>query len=434
MRILSLPAFGLTLSVLAVAAPVPAPTFSKNVAPILQNHCQECHRPGEAAPMSLLSYQEARPWAKSIKAAVLSKKMPPWPADPSVGHFVNDRSLSQQDRDTLVAWVDAGALEGNKKDLPAPRKFIEGWNIGTPDQVIEMPETFDVAASGTIDYQYVILPLNLTKDTWVQAAEVRPGDRAHVHHVIAFIREPGSKWMRDKKPGEIFIPKNEKGERQEFGGDLLCGYAPGMPATVLEPGTGRLLKAGSDVVFQLHYTANGKTGQDKTRVGIVFAKQPPAERVLTLAATNNKFVIPAGDANYQVDSNFEFNHEVKLRAFLPHMHLRGKDFEYRLTFPTGETQTVLRVPHYDFSWQLWYDEAKPIDIPKGTKMECTAHFDNSANNAANPDATKEVKWGDQSWEEMMIGFFDVTIPADMDPSQIMPPRKPQQKRSAAPAN
>ncbi len=432
MRIFIVLAAGAGLVGLASAAPVP--TFSKDVAPILENHCQECHRPGEAAPMSLLNYQQARPWAKAIKAALLSGKMPPWPADPRYGHFSNDRSLSQQERETIVAWVDAGAPEGNPKDLPAPRKFVDGWNIGVPDQVVEMPEPFDVPASGTIDYQYVILPLNLTHDAWVQAAEVRPGDRAHVHHVIAFIREPGSKWMREMKPGVVFVPEtNEKGERQEFGGDLLAGFAPGLPATVLEPGTGRLLKAGSDLVFQLHYTANGKTGQDKTKVGIVFAKQPPAQRVLTLAASDNKFVIPPGDPNYEVHSEFQVNHDVTLRAMLPHMHLRGKDFEYRLVFPTGETQTVLSVPHYDFSWQLWYDLQKGIDLPKGTKIACTAHYDNSPNNPNNPDATKEVRYGDQSWEEMMIGFFDVVIPADMDPKLIMPERKQQPKRTAAAA-
>src|SRR5689334_8732016 len=226
----------LGLAALASAA-TPGPTFTKDVAPILQDHCQGCHRPGEAAPMSLLTYQDVRPWAKAIKTAVLSKKMPPWPADPSVGHFTNDRSLPAADRDKLVAWIDAGAPEGNPRDLPKAKAFIEGWNIGNPDLVLEMPESFDVAASGTIDYQYVILPLNLKEDRWVQAAEVRPGNRAVVHHVIAFIREPGSKWMRDKKPGEIFVPeKNEKGQRQELGGDLLAGFAPGMPATVLEPG------------------------------------------------------------------------------------------------------------------------------------------------------------------------------------------------------
>jgi len=428
MKVLYVSATGLILSALVYAAP--APTFSKDVAPILQNHCQGCHRPCEAAPMSLLTYQQARPWAKAIKAAVVSQKMPPWPADPAIGHFSNDRSLAARDRETLVAWVDAGAPEGNAKDLPKPKQFIEGWNIGTPDVVLEMPEAFDIPAAGTVDYQYVILPLNLTKDTWVQAAEVRPGNRALVHHVIAFVREPSSKWMRDRKPGEIFVPgKNEKGERQDFGGDLLCGFAPGMPPSQLEPGTGRLLKAGSDIVFQLHYTANGKAGQDKTKVGVIFAKEQPTQRVLTLAAQNNKFAIPAGDGNYEVKSEIELNHEVKLRSLLPHMHLRGKDFEYHLIFPNGETQKILNVPHYDFSWQLWYNIDKGIELPKGTKIACTAHYDNSANNKNNPDPTKVVKWGDQSWEEMMIGFFDVTMPADMDPRLLFPDRKPQPKKS-----
>jgi hypothetical protein len=419
----------------AFAASAPAPTFSKDVAPILQEHCQGCHRPGEAAPMSLLTYEQARPWAKSIKTAVLSKKMPPWPADPSVGHFSNDRSLAAKDRDTLVAWVDAGAPQGNAKDMPKPKPFVDGWNIGTPDKVIEMPEAFNVPSSGTIDYQYVILPLNLTEDRWIQAAEVRPGNRAVVHHVIAFIREPGSKWNRDRRPGEVFVPeKNAKGEREGFGGDMLAGYAPGLPATVLEPGTARLVKAGSDVVFQVHYTANGKSGEDKTKVGVVFAKEKPAQRVLTVGAQNNKFAIPPGDPNYRVDAEIELAHDVKLTAMLPHMHLRGKDFEYRAVFPTGETKTLLRVPHYDFSWQLWYDVGGGMEIPKGTKIQCTAHYDNSANNPANPDATKEVKWGDQSWEEMMIGFFDVSIPADMDPRLIFPERRPQQKKSEAANN
>jgi len=261
-------------------------------------------------------------------------------------------------------------------------------------------------------------------------AEVRPGNRAVVHHVIAFIRDAGSKWNRDKEPGVVFVPdKDKKGGESGLSGDMLAGYAPGLPPIVLEPGQGRLVKAGSDVVFQLHYTANGKPGTDKTRVGIVFCKEPPKERVMTMGAQNNKFAIPAGDANYKVESEIEINHDVKMTALLPHMHLRGKDFEYRLVYPTGETQTVLSVPHYDFGWQLWYEPVTNIVLPKGTKVQCTAHYDNSSNNPNNPDATKEVKWGDQSWEEMMIGFFSVSFPADMDPKLIYPERK-QQKRSA----
>jgi hypothetical protein len=417
--------FSLGIIVSAVAAAAPVPTFSKDVAPILQHNCQGCHRPGEAAPMSLLTYQQARPWAKAMKEAVVLKKMPPWPADPQVGHFRNDRSLSAKDRETLVAWADGGAPEGNPKDLPQPVAFVDGWNIGKPDRIIEMPKAFDVPASGTIEYQYVILPLNLTEDRWIQAGEARPGNRAVVHHVIAFIREPGSKWMRDKQPGEVFVPRNDKGDVQSFSGDILAGYAPGVPPVKLEPGTARLVKAGSDVVFQLHYTANGKATQDQTKVGIIFAKEPPKERILTMAAANTKFKIPPGDPNYQVNSELELAHDVKLMSLLPHMHVRGKDFEYRLIFPTGETQTILRVPRYDFGWQLSYDlPSEGMTLPKGTKIACTAHFDNSPNNPSNPDPTKEVKWGDQSWEEMMIGFFDVAFPADMDPKLLQPEKKP----------
>lgn len=427
MRVLYAVCLGMNLAWLAIAAA--APTFSKDVAPILQRNCQGCHRPGEAAPMSLLTYQQARPWAKAMKQAVLLKKMPPWPADPQVGHYQNDRSLAPQDRDTLIAWVDGGAPEGNPKDLPAPVAFVDGWNIGKPDRIVEMPKPFAVPASGTIDYQYVILPLNLTEDRWIQAAEARPGNRAVVHHIIAFIREPGSKWMRNQAPGEVFIPRNSKGEEEAFSGDMLAAFAPGLPPTQLAPGTARLVKAGSDVVFQLHYTANGKAGEDQTKVGFIFAKEPPKERVLWLGAVNKDFVIPPGDASYKVDADTEIAHEVKLVSLMPHMHLRGKDFEYRLIFPTGETQTILRVPRYDFGWQLSYDLAPAITLPKGTRIACTAHFDNSPNNPANPDATKEVKWGDQSWDEMMIGFFNVSFPADMDPKLILPEKKKQPRPS-----
>lgn len=399
-------------------------TFSKDVAPILQKNCQGCHRPGEAAPMSLRTYQEARPWARAMKQAVLAKKMPPWFADAQYGHFRNDRSLPQKDIDTLVSWVDAGAPEGDPKDLPQPLAFVDGWNIGQPDMVLEMPEPFQVPASGTIEYQYVVLPYKFTEDRWVQMAEVRPGNRAMVHHVIAYIRDGSSKWMRDKKPGELFVPEADaNGNRPSLNGDLLSGFAPGLPPSILEPGQGRLIKAGSDIVLQLHYTANGHAGEDRTKVGVIFCKQAPHERVMTLAASNSKFTIPPGDPNYQVDASFELGHDAKLSALLPHMHLRGKDFQYRLVYPTGETETILRVPHYDFGWQLWYQPVSDIVLPKGTQIAATAHFDNSVNNPHNPDSTKAVTWGDQSWEEMMIGFFDVTFPADLDPKQLFPEKK-----------
>jgi hypothetical protein len=422
MRLLSTLGLLSCLSVTAATNP-PTVTFSKDVAPVLAKNCQGCHRPGEAAPMPFLTYQQVRPWAKAIKEALLLKKMPPWFADPHYGTFRNDRSMAQKDVDTLVSWADLGAPEGDPRDLPKPLEFVDGWNIGKPDLILEMPAAFDVPASGTIEYQYIILPVKFTEDRWVQMAEVRPGNRAVVHHVIAFVRDPNSKWMRNHEPGTVFVPEKE-GKDQGGPSDMLAGFAPGSPPIELEPGQGRIIKAGSDIVFQLHYTANGKAAQDRTRVGLVFCKEPPSDRVLSLSVLNRKFEIPAGDANYKVDSELEINHEVKLTAMLPHMHLRGKDFEYRLVFPTGETQTILRVPRYDFSWQLWYQPVNDIVLPKGTKISCTAHFDNSANNPNNPDPGKVVKWGDQSWEEMMIGFVSVAFPADMDPKQLFPERKP----------
>ena len=409
---------------LVASAATGSVTFSRDVAPILQKNCQGCHRPGEAAPMSLETYQQARPWAKAMKQAVLARKMPPWFADPQYGHFRNDRSLAEKDIDTLVAWVDAGAPEGDPKDLPKAVEFVDGWNIGKPDVVYEMPKPFQVPASGTIEYQYVILPYPFPEDRWVQMAEVRPGNRAVVHHVIAYIRDSSSKWMRDKKPGETFVPEaDEKGNRPSLNGDLLTGFAPGLPPSILEPGQGRLIKAGSDIVLQLHYTTNGTATTDQTRIGLIFAKEPPEYRQLTMSAPNNKFVIPAGDPAYEVKSQITLQDDAQLVNLMPHMHLRGKDFLYKAVYPTGETSTLLSVPKYDFNWQLVYYLAQPLTMPKGTRIECTAHFDNSPNNPANPNPSKEVKWGDQSWEEMMIGWFDVMVPAKADPMNLYRTKK-----------
>jgi hypothetical protein len=408
----------------------PSVTFTKDVVPVLQKNCQGCHRPGEAAPFSLLTYEQARPWAKAMKEAVLLKKMPPWFADPHYGKFSNDRSLSQKEIDTLAAWADAGAPQGDPKDLPAPVKFVEGWRIPKPDVVFEMPRDFEIPAAGTIDYQYIVVPTGFQKDQWVQLAEARPGNRVLVHHIIAFIREPDSKWLKDAKPGVPFVPrKHEDGKDDEDDGlgEFLVGYAPGTLPEVLAPGQAKLVKAGSDVVFQMHYTANGKSGTDRSKVGFVFAKEPPKQRVFTLASANGKFKIPPGDGNHRVDSSFELGTDVTLTAMLPHMHLRGKDFEYRVIYPTGETETILRVPNYSFSWQLSYYPVKPIVLPKGTKIDCTAHFDNSPNNPANPDATKEVTYGDQSWEEMMIGFFNVAFDAKMPLKNLFPEKKDEKK-------
>ena len=402
------------------------PTFTKDVAPILQKNCQTCHRPGEAGPFSMLTYEDVRPWAGAMKLAVQQKLMPPWYADPQYGHFSNARALSSDDIKTIVAWATAGAPKGDPKDMPPPVKFTEGWGIPKPDVVLQLPKEFPVPESGMVEYQYSIVPTGFTKDTWVQAAEVRPTERAVVHHIIAYVREPGSNYFKDQKAGVFFEappPKDEKIDTSALPSDFLVGYAPGQPAEILQPGQGKLIKAGSDIVFEVHYTPNGKPVMDRTKLGLVLAKEPPKNRVQTLSAVNGTFKIPPGDPNYRVDASFEVAKEVTLAGIHPHMHARGKDFEYRLVFPNGETRTILKVPVYNWHWQLWYNLAEPIVLPAGTKIECTAHFDNSANNPENPDPTKTVIWGQQSWDEMMVGFFNLVYDAKMSPKEIVPEKK-----------
>jgi hypothetical protein len=392
-----------------------APTYSKDVAPILQKNCQACHRPGEAGPFSLLTYEQARPWAMAMKVAVQSGKMPPWFADPSYGKFSNSMGLKTAEIETLAKWADAGAPKGDPKDLPSPVDWVEGWGIGKPDKVYELPQAFDVPASGVVDYQHVIVPTGFTQDTWVQAAEVRPTDRTVVHHIIAFVREPGSHWFRGEKPGIFFtapqVKTNEEPDTSALPSDFLVGYAPGQPPEILRPGQAKLIKAGSDIIFQVHYTPHGHATKDQSRLGIVFAKEPPKERVLTLSATNGTFKIPPGDPNYRVDASFEVGTDVKLSGLHPHMHGRGKDFLYRVVYPGGDSKVLLSVPHYDWHWQNWYTLEEQIDLPKGTKIDCTAHFDNSPNNPENADPTKEVTWGEQTWDEMMVGFFNLVFDA-----------------------
>src|SRR5579872_1265956 len=445
MRVLSV---GLLCAALVAAAPSKEPTFYKDVLPVLQKNCQSCHRPGEAGPMSFMSYNSTRPYAKAIKAAVLQKKMPPWFADPHYGKFANDRRLADGDIQTLVAWADNGAKAGNTKDAPAPAEFAEGWLIGKPDMVFEVPNAFNVPASGTIDYQYVRLPTNFTEDKYVQFAEAVPSDREHTHHIIAFIRDPHSPWMKDSPIGVPFVPERPKpqananrGDKKQGGGeggggsigggDMLAGYAPGTIPDLLKPGQAKLIPKGADIIFQLHSPADGKPGADKSRVGIIFSKEPPKERVFSLAVTTANFAIPAGDPNYQVDAKLTLQDDATLEMLLPHMHLRGKDFEFRAVYPDGHKETLLSVPHYSFSWQLSYYLEQPLHLPAGTTLECTAHYDNSPNNPFNPDPKKEVRFGEQSWDEMMFGFFDVSVPIDKNPMDLMRPKKQPATGAAA---
>ena len=424
----------------AGVAAAATPTYQKDIAPILQKHCQECHRPGEIAPMSLMSYKDSRPWAKSIRQAVLVKKMPPWSADPHYGKFSNDRSLTQSEIDTLAAWADGGAPEGNPNDAPAPVQFAEGWTIGKPDLVLDMGADYKVPASGTIAYTNFVVHTGFTEDKWVKEVEVRPGNTSVVHHIVLYARPKGSSYDADAKPGEPFVgssqpPQKNRPPQSDIGQltglfaapgagpvEMIGLYLPGGTVYKTGQGQARLIPAGSDLIFSMHYTANGKESLDRSKVGINFAKEPPKERVVNAYVVNQTLRIPPGEPNHRVDARLTLQQEAKLQTLIPHMHLRGKGFEFEVTYPTGETETLLKVPRYDFNWQIAYELAKPITLPKGTLIHMTVFYDNSPNNPANPDPTNEVFWGDQSWEEMATGFVDLAIPAEMDPIRLVTPR------------
>jgi len=359
-------------------------TFTKDVAPIFYKNCTGCHRPGEIAPMSLLTYNDARPWAKSIREKVANRDMPPWHADPKYGEWRNDRRISQEAINTILAWVNNGAKEGDPKDLPPMPEYTPGWKIGKPDQTFSAPEQ-SVPAEGVVDYQYLSVPTNFKEDRWITSAEIRSSAHTVVHHVIVFVQEPGA--------------------TSRLQGKLLVGFAPGEDPAVFRAGFGRKIPAGSNLLFQIHYTPNGTAMKDTTTVGLIYAKTPVEHTVITRPVLQTAFEIPAGHPNYEVKSSFTFNESAQLYSFMPHMHLRGKDFEYKATFPDGTSKILLSVPRYDFSWQTYYVLKDPIAVPKGTRIDCVAHFDNSTNNKYNPDATKAVRWGDQTWEEMMIGWM-----------------------------
>jgi len=386
-------------------------TYYNDVVPILEQRCQECHRPGEIAPMPLLTYIETRPWAKSIRQAVLARKMPPWLADPKYGHFANDRSLSQLQMDTIVNWVDQGAPAGDPKNAPPPRVWPQGWTIGTPDAVFEMPKPFPIPAKGAIEYQYIILPTRFSRDTWIQKVEVRPSNSRVVHHAVIYIREPGSKWLGGQPGGVAFSLPLAKGFTTS---DILMVYTPGNSMDQWQPGMAKKIKAGSDLVLQMHYTPDGQAAADRTRIGVVFAKEPPKQAVLTLQMGNDKFVIPPEDPSYRVAVSGTLPNDALLLSLFPHMHLRGKSFEYSIARQNGDVETLLKINDYDFNWQLNYRLAEPRPLPAGTRLLWTAYFDNSPNNPRNPDPGAEVRFGEQSWEEMMIGFFDVAVDARID--------------------
>jgi mono/diheme cytochrome c family protein len=426
-------------------------TFTKDVAPIFFKNCAECHRAGEGAPFSVMSYKELRPWAKSIKEKVANRVMPPWHADSHFGNFKNNPSLTQAEVDTIVAWVDGGAAEGDPKNLPSPPKFTEGWNISTPDVVVRIPEEYSYKP-GVDEYQYFDVPTNFTEDKYVVMAEARPTNRKIVHHIIAFIVPPGAPNMGKMTTEERYKAmeaqlKNSPFYRDGFlmrmkadqpveddgcgpngrrgGADsLLVGYAPGRNADIYPAGVARKIPAGASIRFQIHYSnqtlGNTQIEKDRSMIGLVFSKEAPQKLITTNSIANIFFKIPAGAENHRVTACRTLKRDTVVYALEPHMHLRGKAMEYKVIYPDGKSEVLLNVPKYDFAWQTNYLLAQPKLLPKGSRLMVTAAFDNSAKNKFNPDPTKDVRHGEPTYDEMMMGFIDYV--SEMPPIAQLDPK------------
>jgi mono/diheme cytochrome c family protein len=383
-------------------------TFSRDIAPVVFENCVYCHRPGEVAPFSFLSYKEARPWARSIRQKVLNRQMPPWKADPHYGEFLNARILSQRDIDTLVAWVDGGAKEGDPSEMPAAPQFAEGWQIGTPDLVLTMKAPFPVPAAGAIPW--MIIPSNdyvFPRDTWIQAVEVRPGNRRVVHHAVAQANYPG--------------------DNPNLGGGGLHLYSPGLDAMVWREGYGKLMPKGTRISFQMHYNANGTATTDQTKVGFKFATAPVHTQVNTIIMSNTSIVIPPMVQNHETITAFQFPVDSRIHAFRPHMHLRGRLATASLIMPDGMRSVLLHLPHWDDAWQNYYVLSKPVRVPKGAMVEYIASYDNSPANPLNPDPKATVAWGQQVWEEMFETYMTWTAINDKNANDIEPIQVPVNK-------
>ena len=410
------------------------PTFYRDISPILQLHCETCHRSDGIAPMPLQTYAQAARYAAAIAAAAKNKSMPPWFAVPGIGqHFSNDPSLTQTQMATLTAWAAANAPAGNPKDAPPPMRWTEIWTIPQPDEILPMTKGVAIPPDDDIDYTYEIVPTHFTDDRWIQSVEVLPSLRANVHHAVVYVRPPNSNWLSHAPTGVPFTaddltdPADRRGAHWTDA-DVLLVYAPGSSPDEFPPTMAKFVPAGSDLVFQMHYTTNGHAGTDTTRVGLRFAKTAPPKRVLTLQLTNDHFVIPPGAPDYRVEARGTLPNDAILLSLFPHMHLRGKRFEYNIVNPiaegrnlrTGEfgptnkpTETLLHV-NYHFHWQMSYKLAQPLLLKAGTELEAIAWYDNSKNNPHNPDPDAAVRWGDQTYDEMMVGFFDVAVDGNID--------------------
>ncbi len=367
-------------------------TYSKHIAPIFNKRCVECHRGGEIAPFPLTSFEETVGWEAMIAEVIDEGRMPPWNANPEFGHFRNDARLSADEKQTILTWIQNGCPEGDRSDLPPAPEFVKGWRMPEPDQVIKVrEEPFKVPATGVVDYQYFQVDLGFTEDKYITAAEARPGNPTVVHHIIAFLQVPGQQ--------DVSL------------GSMLIGYAPGTAPLIFSEGTAMKVPAGSKILFEMHYTPNGTEQTDLSYIGLKFTDAANVKQeVVGVEALNSKFSIPPGAADHTVKATEKFREDLTLLSVTPHMHLRGKAFRYEAKYPDGKSEVLLDVPKYDFNWQLRYEFAEPKLIPRGTVVECIATFDNSAGNPNNPDPSKTIRWGQQSWDEMMIGFFTAVRP------------------------
>jgi hypothetical protein len=405
---------------------VDTPTFYRDVLPILQQRCQICHRTEGVGPTRFETYEQTRPYAGAIAAAAQNKSMPPWFADPHIGHFSNDPSLSAGQIAAFAAWAAAGAPAGDAHDTPAPVHWAESWSIPQPDLILKMAKGVPLPANGDVEYTYEIVPTGFKEDRWVQAVEVLPLLRANVHHAVVYVRPQDSNWMRHAPVGVAFTastlsdPDDRRGAHWTDS-DVLLVYAPGSSPDNWPDNMAKFIPAGSDLVFQMHYTTNGHAASDQTSVGLIFAKHAPAQRILTLQLTNDHFVIPPGAPDYRVEARGTLPNDATLLSFFPHMHLRGKRFEYNIihkekgsgTRPDQEMEPLLDV-HYHFHWQMSYRLAEPRLLKAGTELQAVAWYDNSRDNPHNPDPEAAVRWGEQTYDEMMVGFFDVAVAANLD--------------------
>ena len=418
-------------------------SFNKDVLPILQKNCQVCHRTGEVAPMSFETYASTRPWAKAIKQAVLKKQMPPWFADIKYGDFRNQPQLTDSDIQTLAAWADSGAAEGDAKDKPAGVDWPSGWRV-KPDVILSMPEAHNVPAKGAGEIKTFTVPNPFKEDTWVSSIEIRPSEPSVVHHVMLQVPEPGqpvSSWGSPPAAciaaasHESFLespialgrnPNAQTAAKQKDFVILEAVYVPGSSFSDFRYyDSAKLIKGGGNLRLQVHYTPNGKAVSDQTKIGFVLAPQPPQRKFVMLAPksiADPKKRIPAGDANFETRGVLEFADDAQVVSFMPHMHLRGKDMTYTLVSPDGRKTTMLRA-NFNFDWQLAYELETPIRVRKGTRLEVVAHHDNSANNLSNPDSSKEVAWGNLTSEEMVLPWFGVLVDKNADPERILAVRQ-----------